>query len=166
MPKREFKDITIVIAGNEQWPLQFTRCQSVVGTLPTGDYAVKDLESYVCIERKSIADLVSCCCSKERERFERELMRMKAYQWRWLVIEGPLDRIYAGDYRSKGEPESVVGSVCAFAVRYGVSPIFAGTREHAAKIVEHLCLMCVRRLDEVAMALGYVREKEKKNAKE
>jgi ERCC4-type nuclease len=163
MSKREFKDITIVTDTREQYPLKFTRCQSVIGTLPTGDYAVQNLESYLCVERKSLPDLVACCCSQQRDRFEAELMRMKAYRFKYLIVEATLKDIYTGEYRSKANPESVVGSILSFSQRYDVMPILAGDKDQAAKVVEHLALMMVRRLDETAKALGYVKKKEKKD---
>lgn len=161
MKKRQFEDITMVIDTREELPLVFTRCPSVVEGMPTGDYTVKGLEPYICIERKSISDLVTSCCSKEREVFEAKLQRMKAYKWSFLVIEGTAEEIYAGKYRSRGAPEAVIGSILSFAVRYGVPPLLCGNPEQMARMVEHLSLMCVRNLDTFADALGYVpKEKE------
>jgi len=142
--------------------LQFTRCQSVGGTLPTGDYAIQGLEKFLCVERKSLPDLVACCCSKQRDRFEAELMRMKAYRYKYLLVEATLNDIYTGDYRSQANPESVVGSLLSFSQKFDVHPILAGDREQSAKVVEHMALMVVRGLDETAKALGYVKKKEKK----
>ena len=159
--KREFKDVTIVTDTREQWPLQFTRCQSITGTLPTGDYALEGL-NHLCVERKSLPDLVACCCSQQRDRFEAELMRMKAYRFKCLMIEATAKDIYTGDYRSQANPESVMGSLMAFGIRYDVWPIFAGDPQQAAKMVEHLALMIMRQMDEAAKALGYVKKKEKK----
>jgi ERCC4-type nuclease len=163
MAKREFEDITIIADTREQEPLLFTRCSAEVGTLPTGDYSVKGLEQHICIERKSLPDLVASTCSQQRGRFEAELLRAKAYRWAYLVIEATVGQVYDGGYRSRACPESVIGSVVAFSVRYGVMPIFAGNAEQAAKIVEHIALMCVRRLEEDAEALGFKREEHGKD---
>jgi hypothetical protein len=40
---------------------------------------VAGLEELFVIERQSIADLVGCCIGESRERFERELHRLRGY---------------------------------------------------------------------------------------
>jgi len=68
----------IIIDSREQTPLQFTRLEARVATLPSGDYSIAGLEELFAVERKSIPDLVACCTGQNRERFERELHRLQA----------------------------------------------------------------------------------------
>ena len=82
-------DPVIVIDSREQAPFEFTTLRARVDKLDTGDYSVYGLEHLVCVERKSLPDLLGCC-GRERERFVRELQRMKAYRFRMLIIEATL----------------------------------------------------------------------------
>jgi len=82
----------VVIDSREQEKLVFTRLQSTVRTLVTGDYGILGCEQFAAVERKSISDLVGSV-SSGRERFERELLRMKAYGFRRLVIVGDRSEI-------------------------------------------------------------------------
>ena len=68
---------TIVVDTREQAPLTFTRLVSIPGTLTSGDYSFCGGEELSAIERKSIADLVACCMGSNRERFFRELHRLR-----------------------------------------------------------------------------------------
>ena len=71
------EQIVAVVDSREQLPLDLEPLQSVRGTLTTGDYSVAGMESIVAIERKSLGDLLSCI-GKERERFDKEVMRLLA----------------------------------------------------------------------------------------
>src|SRR4051794_16412534 len=78
----------IVRDTREQLPLAFTRLQCEPGTLTTGDYSFRGGENIFSVERKSIADLVGCCTGENRERFERELHRLRGYRFKRLLIIG------------------------------------------------------------------------------
>ncbi len=75
---------TLIIDTREQQPLVFTQ-PSVRGTLTSGDYSLVGAETLFAIERKSIPDLTSCCCGDNRQRFERELQRLRLYRSRELT---------------------------------------------------------------------------------
>ena len=64
--------VVAIIDSREQLPLDLAPLQTVPGTLTTGDYSVKGLESIVAIERKSLSDLLSCI-GTSRERFDKEI---------------------------------------------------------------------------------------------
>lgn len=68
----------IIIDTREQRPFAFLGQNGDIeterGTLSLGDYSLAGLTDRVAVERKSLADLVMCL-GKERERFQRELMR-------------------------------------------------------------------------------------------
>jgi hypothetical protein len=56
----DFKPV-VAVDSREQDPLQFTRLESRVVSLPTGDYGLLGCPNAVAIERKSIPDLVAVC---------------------------------------------------------------------------------------------------------
>lgn len=82
------ESVTAVIDTREQ-------LQVVGGTLATGDYSVRGLEHVVVLERKSLPDLVACY-RVERERFEREVLRLLAYPVRAVVVESQPRDVLAG----------------------------------------------------------------------
>ena len=92
---------TAIIDTREQRPvtLEFKKClvmKSEPGTLYTGDYSLKGFENLVAIERKSIDDLMGCI-GTQRERFEREIIRLKGYEVKALVVEATWRKIEKGD---------------------------------------------------------------------
>ncbi len=127
--------ITILIDSREQLPLAFgSDVLTTAATLTAGDYSVSGLEDRAAIERKSLSDLVACV-GPERDRFTRELLRLRGYPCRALVIEATLQDITDHRYRSATSPASVVGSLAAWSTRYGVPVWFAGDPAGAALIV-------------------------------
>src|SRR5260221_12610953 len=108
---------TIKVDSREQTPLPFSRLQAVRGTLTTGDYSVVGLESLFAVERKSVSDLAGCC-GQDRERFERELHRLRGFRFKRLLIVGTEDDLLAGRYRSAIQPQAVLATLGAFEARY------------------------------------------------
>src|ERR1700736_2825356 len=80
--------ITIVIDTREQAPLVFSHLQSMRGTLTTGDYSIQGLQELFSIERKSVGDLVGCCMGENRQRFEKELHRLRGFRFKRLLVVG------------------------------------------------------------------------------
>ncbi|MBN9692500.1 MAG: ERCC4 domain-containing protein [Verrucomicrobia bacterium] len=126
----------IVVDSREQDPLAFRTLPSVPGTLTSGDYSFRGGEELFAIERKSIADLVACCAGSNRERFERELHRLRGYRFARLLIVGSELEIEQHRYRSALPPKSVLHSVRAFEARYNVATVFEPCPERAAALVE------------------------------
>jgi ERCC4-type nuclease len=119
----------ILIDTREQLPSDFTRYGAITerATLPVGDYSLPGFEDKVSIERKAIDDLISCLMGG-RDRFERELAKGRYYDLFAVVIEGSMEDISHGRYRSNMKPQSALQSVFAFQVRYRVPFIWAGNR--------------------------------------
>ena len=123
---------TVIIDSREQAPWSFPAdVPTGPGTLAAGDYSLSGFEGSVAVERKSLPDLVSCI-GPERERFKRELQRLKAYRVRAVIIEGTLQNITGHQYRSATLPASVLGSLASWQVWYEVPFIFAGDAAGAA----------------------------------
>lgn len=125
----------IIIDNREQAPLEFTRLASVRGTLQSGDYSVVGCETLFSIERKSISDLTGCVAGG-RDRFERELHRLRGFRFARLLIVGSVEAIEAGEYRSKIKPKAVLNTLSAFETRYNIPVIYEATPELAARRVE------------------------------
>ena len=70
--KLDPSQVVAICDTREQNPLCLDPLQTEQGTLPTGDYTLKGLEHHVCIERKSLDDLLGCVGS-DRQRFDREI---------------------------------------------------------------------------------------------
>jgi len=105
------------------------------------------------VERKSLADLVACC-TKERERFEAELVRLAALRpgRAVVVVEASLEAARAGAYRSQTIPASVVGSTIAWWEDFGVPTIWAADPGEAARWVERWLVMALERHVEATRA--------------
>lgn len=136
----------IIVDTREQTPLVFTRLASEVSGLTTGDYSFSGGEAYMAVERKSVADLVGCCMGVDRARFERELHRLRGFKFKRLLVVGTLEEIAAHQYRSRIEPDAVIGTLAALEVRYEVPVVFAATPEGAASWVEQWACWCAREI--------------------
>lgn len=137
----------IVVDTREQTPLPLPAETAVRGTLRTGDYSVQGFEHSFTVERKSLPDLVNTIIH-DRERFEYELLRMMKYQFRRVLVEASFaDAMPDEGYTfSQAKPKSVINSVYAFEVRYGVPFVFAGGRLAATKLLMGWAEFFVREL--------------------
>jgi DNA excision repair protein ERCC-4 len=134
---------TIIIDTREQTPLVFASLPTERATLVTGDYSIKGFERDFSVERKSVADLVQSV-TRERDRFSRELQRMRAFDFRRLLIVGALADIEAHRYRSQANPKSVIASVTAFEIRYQLPVCYCPTPEAAATQIERWATFFLR----------------------
>jgi DNA excision repair protein ERCC-4 len=139
----------IVYDSREQAPLVFSRLQSVRGTLTTGDYSVVGLEGLFAVERKSISDLVGCCMGENRQRFERELHRLRGFRFKRLLIVGTEEEILSGRYHSNIKPQAVVATLGAFEARYDLPVVFRPSSELAAAQIERWAFWFSREMVEV-----------------
>lgn len=128
--------IVLVIDTREQRPWSFSdEVTTVRATLSAGDYSVQGLEHRIRLERKELGDFVNCC-TRERDRFVRELDKLRAYELRAIVVEASLLDVAAHRYRSRALPKAIVASAVAFHVDYGVPTIWAGDHAKAARVAE------------------------------
>jgi len=97
------------------------------GSLATGDYSVKGLESMVACERKSLTDL-TMCLGQDRPRFVRELERARGMDAFLVVVEAPWSDLAGGKYRSRLNPHSACQSVISFMAHMRVPFLFVGSR--------------------------------------
>ncbi len=127
----------VIIDSREQRPYQFSG-PSRVAALPTGDYSIEGMEAVFAIERKSLSDLIGCI-THDRGRFLREIERAASLKTFYVLIEADLSDIEGGAYRSKANPESVIGSLLAWAARYpNFKPLFGGNRQSSERLAERI----------------------------
>lgn len=121
----------IIIDTREQRPYSFEffeGVETVRGKLQTGDYSLAGLEDKIAIERKSLNDLLGCL-THDRDRFQRELERVRALDVFAVVVESTWKDLGSKAYRSDMHPQAARQSVLAFQVRYRTPFFFAGGRD-------------------------------------
>lgn len=132
----------ILIDTREQRPLRFTRYPSEVQGLTTGDYSVKGYESDFAVERKSLDDLAQSLTS-ERERFMREVDRLRGFAFARLLIIGSPAALELKAYKSRVSPQALTASLLSIEAR-GVPVAWAFDPERAAGQVEQWTAYFVR----------------------
>jgi len=85
---------------------------------------------------------------KDRERFERELKKGRAYDLFAVVVEAPLSDVSQGRYRSEMKPHAALQSLIAFQVRYRLSIVWAGNRAGAEYLTYSLLSKYLREMEE------------------
>lgn len=141
-------DVLAIVDTREQLPFDVAPLRMVTGTLATGDYSIVGLEDRITVERKSLSDLIGCC-GVERERFQREVERLRSYETRCVIVEASWDDLEAGDWKSKIGAQAVVGSVLGW-VASGVPFVMAGDRERAQGYCAKILYLAARRYYRIA----------------
>lgn len=142
----------VVVDTREQNPFVFESLPTTRGTLDTGDYSVAGLEHLIAVERKSLPDLLGCL-GHGRDRFKRELQRLRAYRFRLLVVEADAATIECGEWRSQLKPAHVFGALASWTADFGLPIWLAGKHELASRFVERYLYQCARHVrDEYSAA--------------
>ena len=143
---------TIITDTREQTPLPFSNLPTIPGTLLTGDYSIRGLEHLFSVERKTVDDLVHSVI-QQRERFEKELHRLRGFHFARLLIIGTEQQIEQGHYRSQANPKAVLHSMYALEIRYSVPIVFSPTPQAAALLVERWAYWYAREICKNAKGL-------------
>lgn len=117
--------LVAIIDTREQMPLNTEPLISKRGTLSTGDYSIEGYENLITVEVKALSDFVGCC-THSRDRFERELVRMREYPYRAIVVKSTWSAIELKQYHGATHPNAVLGSAMAFAMSAQVPIIMSG----------------------------------------
>lgn len=125
----------VIVDTREQDPLPIHRLRTVRAGLMSGDYSIAGAEHLFAVERKSVADLVQSV-GPERDRFERELHRLRGFRFARLLIVGAEAEVSTGRFRSSMSPRSVLASVRAFEVRYSLPVVWIPDPDTAGRTVE------------------------------
>ncbi|MCZ6653575.1 MAG: ERCC4 domain-containing protein, partial [Planctomycetota bacterium] len=139
--------------SREQHAWHFENLPSEPGTLDTGDYSIVGLTHLVAVERKSLDDLLACI-GIHRDRFKRELQRLRAFRFRCLVVEASYADLEGGGWRSKIQPSHVLGSLAAWMAQYSLPVMLAGDHESAARFAERYLFQAARMIAAENKAIG------------
>ncbi len=127
-------NMTVVIDTREQLPYMFSGCRIINKKLDAGDYSIYGWEDKISVERKSAIDFYNCLInrkdgSRNRDRFERELERLKNYEFKALVIEESEQDILCPEIFNSGiSKNSIYGSIVSFEIKYGIN-VYYGNRK-------------------------------------
>ena len=135
--------VTAIVDSREQRQLDLAPLMVEPGTLQTGDYALKALPDAIRIERKSLADLIGCV-GRDRDRFELEVERLKAFPVRVLLIESTWAAIELGQWRGKVMPNQVLGSLLGWQAA-GISIHMAHDHKRAGVHASRMLFTVARR---------------------
>ena len=150
----ELKKLTIICDTREQDRhvedyLKKHGISQITRKLDTGDYSCQlgdqSFEREIVVERKHNLDEMCGNFTAERERFEREFIRAKAYGTKvHLIVENASwTDIFLGNYRSRLPSKSLTGSLLSWMVRFNVSVTFCKPDE-TAKIIYGIFYYYVR----------------------
>ena len=157
--KEVLKSFQIVVDSREQPTKRSRRRYEAFGvpyrrgTLSYGDYtydatlpdgstsldAEKTAEPLCAVERKMNLDELAQCFTRGRKRFKNEFERAQNHGCRitLLVENANWENLYNGKYRTKFNANAFVGSVHAWANRYGMNLIFC-KEETSGKIIKDI----------------------------
>lgn len=137
------ESVIILVDSREQNALDLSPLSVETACLQSGDYAIKGMEHLARIERKSLSDLLMCC-GQERDRFEREIERLLAFDVRVLLVEACWGDIEIGQWRSRLTPAQVQGSLVGWAAR-GIQVELVGNHDRAGRFAAKLLYTIARR---------------------
>ncbi len=136
-------DVLVWVDPREKKPYHGRPLTFELNTLDTGDYALACSPELLRIERKELADFVACC-GAERERFMREMTRMKAFDIPIVLVETTWEQLAAGEWRSHTTPASVVGTAVGL-IADGINVICGGTRSQSEDLCKRILYATARR---------------------
>ena len=125
------------------------KVENVQRKLDIGDYSAElpegSFERSFVIERKGSLDELCGNFTADRERFERELLRAKAYGVKvFLVIENASwNDVFLHNYQSKLSEKALLASLFSWQVRYNVTIIFC-KRENTPQVIRGILWYAAR----------------------
>ena len=117
--------------------------------LDVGDYSCElngqTFERSFAVERKANLDELCGNMTADRDRFEREFIRAKAFGTKvYLLIENASwDDVYLHNYRSKLSEKSLLATLLAWQTRFNVTVIFCD-RKNAPKLIHGILYYAAR----------------------
>lgn len=141
----------VVVDSREQapWTFEGQGLEVVRAKLEAGDYSLEGLERRVAIERKSLDDWTGTVL-RDRARFYRELVLLRAYDFRCVIVEAGVREIVAGNYRSQATPAAILAFVAEVTVGQSVPVYLAGSRAEAQVLAGALLRMAAKKLPAMA----------------
>jgi ERCC4-type nuclease len=147
----------VLVDTREQAPLNITAFPTERVGLPCGDYGIAGFSDWnnpaFIVERKTLNDLVGCL-TNERDRFMREVEKLRQFRFHALVIEALEAEISFHHYRSDATPQSILQTLAALQVRAGLHVLWCADPERAARCVERLVRQFVRGIEKDYRLIG------------
>ncbi len=149
-----YQDVTAVVDTREKdgHELDLKPLTFVKKKLDTGDYSVVGYENRITVETKYLDDFIACMTA-ERMRFEAELVRMRTFEHKAIVIKSSWADIEWGRYRSKIPYAAVMGSAMGFALSANVSILMTEDHKKAGLMVARLLWVAANRCHQDDLAL-------------
>lgn len=150
-------DFTVIVDTREQTPSDLGVFPFERETLCTGDYSIKGLEKFVRIERKSLQDLVQCV-GRERKRFEREIIRLKGFSHKAILVEAAWPDIHFPKWRGDIKPKQVIHSLLRWQMD-GIPVILAGGRPESCLMLQRILYLCAKEYYNAGKSLSTKKDK-------
>lgn len=144
----------IIVDSREKQPWVLKNYIMCKKALQTGDYTFEGFENIFAIERKrSFGEFIYNISGVDRERFRRELNRLKKIIHSFIVIEDSIDSIKQHldklPLRVKIDEYSVYYWLMYIQVVYGIPVIITGANKHNQQTMIYLLF------DQVLKEIGY-----------
>lgn len=128
LPDVATSEFMVVVDTREQAPYHFTgivdrktKREIVVplrhSGLRSGDYSIFGLEHEIAVERKSLKDFYRSI-SSDRDRFEREIVRLNEMRFALVVIEADWDGFMRPESFTKVTAETAVATIQSWSIKY------------------------------------------------
>lgn len=152
----------IIIDTREQQPWRFPTERTIRRALTHGDYSLDTLTNIVCIERKSLQDLVGSLNTRRsgdqrsrRDRLKDEFAWLgENVRWPFLIFEASWEDIAKQRYRGELNPSAVIGTLVSWSMRFGVHVVPGGDRHHAFAIANRVLRKAEELFDEERVEEG------------
>jgi len=135
--KKQQKPLEIVIDTREQLPWRFNKYDDVsifAKKLDEGDYSIYGFEDQIAIERKGMNDFLSSI-TQGRERFEREIERLSAKRFKFIIVEKTLHIVFTETILNRRiHPNSIIGTLASWHMKYGVQFFFMENAKYAEEM--------------------------------
>lgn len=139
----------IVVDTREQTPLSFgpyKDCEGMISKcLKVGDYSIEGMEHLVCIERKASTVEIARNLGVDKVRFYKELEKMKAFPYKFIVCEFTMDDLIKYPENSrvpkhalaklKFDGRYLLKNMLEIAMDYDIQVIYAGSSYNSYLIV-------------------------------
>ena len=133
--------LTVIIDTREQQPYSFSsEIKTITQTLKSGDYSILGFENKFSIERKSLEDYIKSITS-DRDRFFKELNRLREFDYACIVVEGSLSNILDEKYTRNILPAGLFGTTVSICIDKKIPVFFCEDRQHSIFFTEKMLRM-------------------------
>jgi ERCC4-type nuclease len=112
-------------------------------TMPEADFTTEKLWSVAAIELKR--DDFPAAVGRDRERFDREIERLRPYRWKCVIVAQDITSVYRS---TLVHPHALLGSIASWYARADVPVLFVGNDAGAARLIAGLLKRWEERFDE------------------